>query len=243
MDVAFFIGTNKRSISMSDHAVSLNLGLPADVRATCATLALAGSFAFSGNPSPTQLESDLLHRFAGHSQINHDDVLAWLAENKAETSDLAGLVAQFSQNAVALHTALQQQNDAGGLVLLFVENAVLLSEATTGELLHRGASGPVWLLRSGYCDDPPYGYYYDLGATNSAQPVKILWQTVAGAGIVAAIALDAPAPPLDVNALLSTVQAASDALEAANQSFASGQQQLAAAKAAHENILASLGKG
>ncbi len=211
---------------MPDHLVSLSTGLPADVRATCATLALAGSFAFSGNSSPTTLESDLLHRFASHVQISHDDVLAWLAENKAETSDLAGLVAQFAQNAVALHTALQQQNDAGGLVLLLVEHATLLSEATTGELLHRGTGGPVWLLRSGYSDDPPYGYYFDLGATNTVQPVKILWQTVAGAGIQAAIALDAPKPPVDIAAV-------TDALHIADQAIAILQQAVSSVRAAH----------
>ncbi|SRR5579875_138763 len=228
---------------MTDHMVQLTPDISPDVRAAVATLALAGSFAFPGNPAPTTLESDLLHRFASASQVTLADVLSWLAENKAEYHDLDDLVAQFATNPVALHTALQQQNDAAGLVLLLVANAGALSEATTGAGLHPSASGPVWLIRSGYADEPPVGYYFDLGATHIPQPVKILWQTVASAGIQAAIALDAPLPPLDVNALLSTVQAASDALEAANQSFASGQQQLAAAKAAHANILASLGKG
>lgn len=228
---------------MTDHMVQLAPGLSPDVRGAVATLALAGSFAFAGNPSPTDLESKLLAQFGGNSHVLANDVLPWLAENKAEYHDLADMVAQFDSNPVALHTALQQQNDAGGLVLLLIENAALLSEATTGELLHRGASGPVWLLRSGYSDDPPYAYYFDVGATGQPQPVKILWQTVAGAGIQAAIALDPPPAPLDVNALLTTAQAASDALEAANQSLAQAGQQLAAAHAAHANILASLGKG
>ncbi len=212
---------------MTDHVVALSPILAPDVRATVATLALAGAFALPGTLSATALESDLLHRFATATQVTPADVTAWLTDGKAEYHDLADVVAQFGSNPVALHTALQQQNDAGGLVLLRVSNAGSLTEATTGAGLHPNDAGAVWLLRSGYADDPPLAYYYDLGATHLPQPIKILWQTVASAGIEAAIALDAPKPPIDV-------AGATDALHIMEQA-------LATAKAAHGSILTALG--
>ena len=229
---------------MADHLVSLPSGsVSPDVRAAIATLALAGSFASPGNPPLADLEHDLLARFAHATSIDAEAVLAWLQDAKATYHDMSDLVAQFGTNPVALHTALQQQNDAGGVVLLSVGNAGALTDAVSGAALHPGSTGSAWILRSGYSDEPPYGYYYDLGSPSAEQPVKILWQTVASAGIMHAIALEPPTPPVDREALLTTLQGASDALSSANQHLSEANNALAAAQTAHQTILASLGKG
>jgi len=228
---------------MTDHLVSLPQGgLSPDVRAAIATLALAGSFALPGGVAPAAIEHDLLARFASKSQIGAADVLAWLESGGAQYADMADLVAQFAANPTALHTALQQHNDAGGVVLIQVANPTQLADALSGAALHPGLTGPAWLLRSGYSDEPPYGYYYDLAAS-AAQPIRMLWPAVATATIQAAIALEPPVPPIDRDALLSTLQSAEAALADADQHYAAGAQALAAAKAAHQAIMASLGKG
>jgi len=221
---------------MADHLVSLpGGGLTPETRASLATLALAASFSLPGNHDAATLERELLTQFAGATSIDSLKATNWLESGGASILRMDDLVSQFATNPAALHTALQQHNDAGGLVLLIVQSPDQLADAVSGAALHAFAQGPLWLLRSGYSDDPPYGFYYDLLASAS-QPVKILWPNVASAEILAAIALEAPTPPLDVAALLSTLQAASDAMEVANQS-------IAAAQAAHATILASLGKG
>ena len=231
---------------MADHLVALpgGAGLAPETRAAIATLALAASFAApgAGPHDLALLERDLLARFAGATTIDAPAVLAYFASLGATALDLADLVAQFATNPVALHTALQQHNDAGGLVLLAVASPAQLSDAASGVALHPSAQGPLWLLRSGYGDDPPYGYYYDLAASGT-QPVRILWNNVTTAGILAAIALEAPTPPVDMAALLSTLQGANDALAHANDSLAAASAALSAAGSAHQAILASLGKG
>jgi len=236
---------------MSDHLVSLPVpSIRPEVRTALATLALAASFALPGAQTPEQIERDLLARFATATEIDAAAVLSYLESAGAAYSDMAALVAQFEQNPVALHTALQQHNDAGGVILIQVSNMALLTDAATGAVLHPGLVGAGWLVRSGYADEPPVGFYYDYGAVGVPQPVRILWSMVAGVGILAAIALDPPTPPLNVDALLATLQGASDALThtneqvaVANSALAEANQSLAAAQTAHQTLLASLGKG
>jgi hypothetical protein len=216
---------------MADHSVSLPaVGFPAAVRAAIATLAFAGSFADPARRGAAQLEAELLTRFAGHSSLDVASIVAWLESAGMAYQDLGALVAQLQAGTITpLHTALQQQIDAGGVVLVQVARVEQVAEATSNTALHPGQSGPHWLLRSGYSDDSDYGLYYDLSA-DGPQPVRIVWKSIIDAGISAAIALNAPKPPLD----LATI---SDALHIAQQgvqaSYETAMQALANVKAAH----------
>jgi hypothetical protein len=212
-----------------DHLVTIPTpGFAPDLRAAIATLALATSFAAPGSGLPDVIERDLLSRFAGAATINETDMLSYLDAAKATCHDLAEMVANFGSNPEALHTALQQQNDAGGIVLLKIASSAALTDAVSGAALHptTAPGSSTWLIRSGYSDEPPYGYYYDLLASNFAQPIRILWPTIANAGITAALALDGPKPPIDE-------AATAQALYIAEQGLATAQKAIADVKAAH----------
>ena len=207
---------------MTDHIVSLPQSVSPDLRAAIATLALAGSFASPSHQSAASLESDLLTRFSATASLDTTSVIAWLESSGMSYQDLGGLVAQFPANVSPLHTALQQQIDAQGVVLLQVARVEQLFEATTNSQLHPGQTGTHWLVRSGYSDDSDYGLYYDVSAVGQPQPVHILWKSVLDAGIMAAIALNAPVPPkppVDMVAVANDLHIVEQAMLAVTQAL------------------------
>lgn len=217
---------------MADHSVSLpSVSFNPLTRAAIATLAFAGSFAHPNKTSASQLEVELLTRFAGAVSVDVAAIVAWLESTGMSYQDLGALVAQVRDGNIApLHTALQQQIDAGGVVLLQVARVEQLFEATTNSQLHPGQTGSHWVLRSGYSDDSDYGLYYDLSVVNTPQPVRILWKSILDAGITAAIALNAPKPPLDLAAIGDALHFAEQGVQA---SYETAMQAIANVKSAH----------
>jgi hypothetical protein len=199
-----------------------------DLLATTCRYALPDRF--TGN----QLERDADVRFSGLPTIGIADATAWLASLGIVMQSLSDQVSVLANgDTETLHIALQQGNDAKRLQLLAVGDASKLVELEdTGEiqLTPRPLSSrmvPCILLRLGYSTDKPYAYYSAGLPGGSHRIIKLTWQSVLAASVTAAVAVLAPKPPLDLDAL-------KDALHIQEQAMLAHQQ-------AHARVLSLLG--
>ncbi|MBA2285847.1 MAG: hypothetical protein H0W02_10210 [Ktedonobacteraceae bacterium] len=211
---------------MSDHLVTLP-DAGAVRHDVLDLLALVGHFAAPDSYPPGRLEQELLARFAGEASVAISDIATWLSGAGIAILDQKDLVAQArAGNAAPLHTELQAQNDRGVIQLLAVSSADQLADAASGRPLTDQVA-PCFLVRVGYSDADPYGYYYVGLPGLSHTQTRIPWQNVLVAGITDVLSVQPPKPAADLSA-------ATDALHIMEQALATMQ-------AAHATVQAALG--
>jgi hypothetical protein len=175
-----------------------------------------------------QLERDADVRFSGLPAIGIADATTWLSSLGVVMSSLSDQVSVLSSgDTETLHIALQQGNDLRCPQLLAISDASKLIELEdAGEL--QLTPRPLWskaeaclLLRLGYSNDKPYAYYAASLPGDSRRLIKLTWQSVLAAGITAAIAIQPPKPPVDVQGMADDLHIMEQALATAHQAHAS----------------------
>lgn len=195
-----------------------------------ACLSMACQVAYPNRyPDPKKLMSQIYTQYVGpdvpgdRNGTTKAQAIEWLQ------SQHIGYIDMDVSDLNALHDHLQQMNLAGIPQIISIGDESFLKHAKTGHTLHNWADalnhGSHAMLRVGYSDSDPWGYYYEpAAAPNFGEPVPIAWQDFLDGHVVSCLAifphgvsqwpLPPPKPTFDKANALSTIHSLLTAADA-----------------------------